>query len=262
MVGAFVVRLILIEKRGILMIASVLMTAHGSLTSISNQALFRRCKGRTFVTTLGLSIPVRKNLADFLWNAHCVGIDSRFTIDDDFIALFQLFARRLAPNERVVTLRNTIFLLVSSTVSKIQLFLLSLVGALPAGFLTFLLCMYLIDQPTGASTMVMIFAIVTVLCTATLTALPVLIMTMYYSNYDPPKTPKAPKKKADAGDEGDAEDTDDKKKGPEKGKAGKATAAKATDSDDGESVEDFDEIGDIESVDSFDEIGTLDDDEK
>lgn len=145
--------------------------------------------------------------------------------------------------------------------SKIQLFLLSLVGALPAGFLTFLLCMYLIDQPTGASTMVMIFAIVTVLCTATLTALPVLVMTMYYSNYDPPRIPKAPKKKADAGDEGEAEDADDKK-APEKGKSGKATAAKAADSDDGESVEEIDEIGEIESVDSFDEIGTLDDDEK
>jgi len=98
-------------------------------------------------------------------------------------------------------------LLVSSNVSKIQLFLLSLVGAGPAGYLTYLLCMYLIDQPSGANSMVMIISILTVLCTAPLTLLPFLILALYFSNYDPPKKPKATKKKAETEEPDDADET-------------------------------------------------------
>lgn len=96
--------------------------------------------------------------------------------------------------------------------SKIQLFLLSLVGAGPAGFLTYLLCMYLIDQPSGANSMVMIISILTVLCTAPLTLMPIVILATYYSNYDPPKVAKAPKQKPgkDAGkDAGEKVDEDE-----------------------------------------------------
>jgi hypothetical protein len=127
-------------------------------------------------------------------------------------------------------------------VSKIQLFLLSLIGAGPAGFLTYLLCMYLIDQPTGANSMVMIFAILTVLCTAPLALMPILILAMYYSNYDPPKVPKAAKKKADEeGDEDDVLDEDEDPKG--KGKANKSKSNKKASDD--EFVEETDEIDDI-----------------
>lgn len=92
--------------------------------------------------------------------------------------------------------------------NKIQLSLLSLVGALPAGFLTYLLGMYLINQPSGASSMVMIISILTLICTAALTLTPVLILALYHSNYDPPKAVKAAKeKKAKKGE--DLDDDDD-----------------------------------------------------
>jgi len=122
-------------------------------------------------------------------------------------------------------------------VSKIQLFLLSLVGAGPAGFLTYLLCMYLIDQPSGANSMVMVFAIITVLCTAPLTLLPVLILAMYYSNYDPPKIPKASKKAKDEDDAGDDVTDDD-----------------ATDDLGDDVVEDLDAGDDLIDDDEFEEV--------
>ncbi|MDB5385711.1 MAG: hypothetical protein JWM11_1357 [Planctomycetaceae bacterium] len=137
---------------------------------------------------------------------------------------------------------KTIFPLVSSTVSKIQLFLLSLIGAGPAGFLTYLLCMYLIDQPTGANTMVMVFAILTVLCTAPLTLMPVLILVMYYSNYDPPKIPKPGKAKAEEGDEDDDAETVEavEEEDSGKGKAGKSKAGKKPADEDEELFDDAD----------------------
>jgi hypothetical protein len=154
-------------------------------------------------------------------------------------------------------------------VSKIQLFLLSLVGAIPAGLLTFLLCMYLIDQPSGASTRVMIFAIVTVLCTATLTVLPVLVLTMYFSNYDPPKIPKAPKKAVED-DAAEADQDDEKAAAKDAGKGkndkgkgkGKAADQDADDAEDGDSGVIDDEFEEVDEIDSFDEIGTLDDEKK
>lgn len=85
--------------------------------------------------------------------------------------------------------------------TKIQVFLLSLIGAVPAGYLSYLLGMYLISQPSGASTMVMIISIITLICSATLTVTPFLVLSMYYSNYDPPKVSKPSKKKAKDVDE-------------------------------------------------------------
>ncbi len=99
--------------------------------------------------------------------------------------------------------------LVSSTVSKIQLFCLSLVGALPAAYLSYLLGMYLISQPSGASSLVMIISIITLICTATIAVIPVLVMVLYHSNYDPPKPAKADKSKGKDKDKDDAADDED-----------------------------------------------------
>lgn len=96
--------------------------------------------------------------------------------------------------------------LVSSTVSKIQLFFLSLVGAVPAGFLSYLLAMYLISQPSGASSMVMIITIITLICTAVMTLIPVLVLALYYSNYDPPRPEKGSKSKDEDLEEAEDED--------------------------------------------------------
>lgn len=95
--------------------------------------------------------------------------------------------------------------------SKIQVFFLSLVGALPAGFLSYLLGMYLINQPSGASSMVMVFSIVTLLCSATLAVMPFLILAMYYSNYDPPKAGKKGKTEAGEEEAGDSEEESETK---------------------------------------------------
>ncbi len=136
--------------------------------------------------------------------------------------------------------------------SKIQVFFLSLVGALPAGFLSYLLGMYLISQPSGASSMVMIISIITLICSATLTATPILVLTMYYSNYDPPKVPKKPKAKPAADD---LEEADEVEEGP--ATKGSAKAAAADDAD--EFAEE--EVADDLAADDDDSFATMDDDD-
>ena len=146
--------------------------------------------------------------------------------------------------------------------SKIQLFFLSLVGALPAGFLSYLLGMYLISQPSGASSMVMIVSIITLICSATLTLTPFLVLAMYYSNYDPPKVSKKSKAQPDADEVEDLEETEEI---PSK------KTAKQPISDDEDEVESFIDDESSESLpvddDDFatmddDELATMDDDEK
>ena len=122
--------------------------------------------------------------------------------------------------------------------SKIQVFFLSLVGALPAGFLSYLLGMYLINQPSGASSMVMIFSIITLICSATLAVMPFLVLAMYYSNYDPPR---AAKKSKQDDVEDDATDDDE------------STQTKA----DTEALDDADEI----EAEELTEEMSIDDDE-
>lgn len=137
--------------------------------------------------------------------------------------------------------------------SKIQLFFLSLVGALPAGFLSYLLGMYLISQPSGASSMVMIVSIITLICSATLTLTPFLVLAMYYSNYDPPKVSKKSKAQPDADEVEDLEETEEI--------PSKKTAKQPT-SDDEDEVESFidDESSESLPVDD-DDFATMDDDE-
>jgi hypothetical protein len=138
-------------------------------------------------------------------------------------------------------------------VSKIQLFFLSLVGALPAGFLSYLLGMYLISQPSGASSMVMIVSIITLICSATLTLTPFLILAMYYSNYDPPKVSNKSKAQPEADE---VEDLDETEEIPSK------KTAKQPISDDEDEVESFidDESSESLPVDD-DDFATMDDDE-
>lgn len=137
--------------------------------------------------------------------------------------------------------------------SKIQLFFLSLVGALPAGFLSYLLGMYLISQPSGASSMVMIVSIITLICSATLTLTPFLVLAMYYSNYDPPKVSKKSKAEPDADELDDLEETEEV---PTKKNAKKPSV------DDEDEVESFvdDESSEALPVDD-DDFATMDDDE-
>lgn len=139
--------------------------------------------------------------------------------------------------------------------SKIQVFFLSLVGALPAGFLSYLLGMYLISQPSGANSMVMIISIITLICSATLTLTPFLVLAMYYSNYDAPKAPKKSKSKKD--DE-DLEDVDETEEVPAKGK-GKAKAAAAEDDVD-EFAEEADEVTEEVPLDD-DDFAVMDDED-
>lgn len=125
--------------------------------------------------------------------------------------------------------------------TKIQLFLLSLVGALPAAYLSYLLIMYLINQPSGASSMVMIIAVITLLCSATITAIPGLVMGMYYSNYDPPRPDKPAKAKGK--DKGQDEDV------------AAADEVEEVAEDEGE------EVGEIEDLSSSEEFAVADEDE-
>ncbi len=135
-------------------------------------------------------------------------------------------------------------------VSKIQVFFLSLVGALPASFLSYLLGMYLISQPSGASSMVMIISIITLICSATLTLTPILVLALYYSNYDPPKAAKKSKAKAD-----DLEELDEANETEEvPGKTGKSKGAAADD----EFVEDEELTAEVPVDD--DEFTTMEDD--
>ena len=140
--------------------------------------------------------------------------------------------------------------------SKIQVFFLSLVGALPAGFLSYLLGMYLISQPSGASSMVMIISIITLICSATLTVTPFLVLAMYYSNYDPPKVPKKSKAKP-AGDDLE-EDVDEVEETPTR--KGSAQAADADEFAEEEPANDL-----AEDDDSFatmdDDIATMNDED-
>lgn len=137
--------------------------------------------------------------------------------------------------------------------SKIQLFFLSLVGALPAGFLSYLLGMYLISQPSGASSMVMIVSIITLICSATLTLTPFLVLAMYYSNYDPPKVSKKSKAQPDADEVDDLEETEE---------VTTKKNAKKPSVDDEDDVESFvdDESSEALPVDD-DDFATMDDDE-
>jgi len=142
-------------------------------------------------------------------------------------------------------------------VSKIQVFFLSLVGAVPAGFLSYLLGMYLISQPSGASSMVMIISIITLICSATLTLTPFLVLAMYYSNYDPPKVSK--KSKADAADD-ELEDVDE----TEEVSTRKGPAAVADDDDEFAVDEVTDEVpldDDDFAVMDDEDLATMDEDE-
>lgn len=147
--------------------------------------------------------------------------------------------------------------------SKIQVFFLSLVGALPAGFLSYLLGMYLISQPSGASSMVMIISIITLICSATLTLTPFLILAMYYSNYDPPKVAKKPKSKAVDDELDEVDDTEEvpAKKSRAKGADvdefadDEPTEEATADDDDSFATMDDDELA------TDDEIATMDDDD-
>lgn len=122
--------------------------------------------------------------------------------------------------------------------NKIQLSLLSLVGALPAGFLSYLLAMYLIDQPSGASSMVMIISILTLMCTAALTLTPVLIFALYHSNYDAPKATKAAKgKQAKQGDDLDDDDDSSSKAGADDDDVVDDDDMLASSSDDDDNIE-------------------------
>ena len=143
--------------------------------------------------------------------------------------------------------------------NKIQLCLLSLIGALPAGFLTYLLGMYLISQPTGASSLVMIISIITLICTTGLTATPVLILTMYHSNYDPPKARKADKSKV-------ADDLDDDEKSGSKAGADDEEAPVEEGDDmlasgDDEDIMASDDGEDLMASDDGEDMQTLDDEE-
>lgn len=120
---------------------------------------------------------------------------------------------------------------------KIPLFFLSLIGALPGAFLSYLLVMYLINQPSGASSMVMIFAIITLLCSATLAAIPVLVLAMYYSNYDPPREPRPEKASGKKDDDEEAEE------------AAPEAKAKSADEDDDMVVAEDLESGEFEEMD-------------
>lgn len=136
--------------------------------------------------------------------------------------------------------------------SKIQLFFLSLVGALPAGFLSYLLGMYLISQPSGASSMVMIVSIITLICSATLTLTPFLVLAMYYSNYDPPKVSKKSKAQPDADEVDDLEETEE---------VTTKKNAKKPSVDDEDDVESFVDDESSEALPVDDDFATMDDDE-
>lgn len=141
--------------------------------------------------------------------------------------------------------------------SKIQVFFLSLVGALPAGFLSYLLGMYLINQPSGANSVVMIISIITLICSATLTLTPFLILALYYSNYDHP--PAASKSTRQTDDLEELDDADDTEAVP-----GKKAVANAADTDEFAEEEMTDEVPlDDEEFATMDDddFATLDDDD-
>ena len=142
--------------------------------------------------------------------------------------------------------------------SKIQVFFLSLVGAVPAGFLSYLLGMYLISQPTGASSMVMIISIITLICSATLTLTPFLVLTLYYSNYDAPKAPKKSKSKGKADDE-ELEDVDETEEVSTK--KGKAAAADEDEFAEDEVTDEVPLEDDDFAVMDDEDLSTMDDDE-
>lgn len=95
--------------------------------------------------------------------------------------------------------------------TKMQLFVVSLVGAIPAGFLAYQLVMVFINHGGGPSVVYQGVVGITLLCAAVMALLPLLVLALFSSGYEPakPAAKGADKKKGKDQDEEESEDSDD-----------------------------------------------------
>ena len=120
--------------------------------------------------------------------------------------------------------------------TKIQLFLISLVGAIPGGFLAYQLVMVFLNHGGGPSTTYQGLLGLTLVCSSLLALLPILVLALYSSGFESPKAPKDSKQAKQKADDEEAEDhsSDDDE-----------VAADADEFDD-------DDMGDLEEMDADD----------